>query len=206
MASGDVVVTAAGDEDTANMYITVSIGSSPSDPTSSVYDATIAGQSGTVNTGVNCPVGSTAYVKVRGYNSTPTAGPVFGPITSTYQGAGSATVYRITDVTLTWNVSSGHCLPKITYSADLPPSGTLDIDGTTQDSDDVINTGVWAITGETTASRTDYTGYGGISYDYNKPTNTGTVIFTVKVTLRDSLGVVVDTRSASVTYNYVIAL
>lgn len=75
-ADGEVVVSATGDEDTANMYVTVGDGSAPSDPTSGANDGTISGRNGTVSTGVKVTTGNDAYVKVIGYNSTPTAGPV----------------------------------------------------------------------------------------------------------------------------------
>lgn len=75
-ADGEAVVSATGDEDTANMYVTVGDGSAPSDPTSGTNDGSISGRNGTVDTGVKITTGNDAYVKVIGYNSTPSAGPV----------------------------------------------------------------------------------------------------------------------------------
>ena len=73
---GDVIVSATGDEDTANMYVKVAIDSTAANPTSGSNDGTISGRAGFVNTGVFCAIGSEAEVKVIGYDSAPAAGPI----------------------------------------------------------------------------------------------------------------------------------
>jgi hypothetical protein len=75
-ADGDAVVSTTGDEDTANMYVTVGDGSAPSDPTVSVNDGSISGRNGTVDTGVKIATGNEAYVKVVAADSGGTLGPV----------------------------------------------------------------------------------------------------------------------------------
>lgn len=84
-ASDNVVISASGDSDTANIYVTAQVGSAPADPTNSVNNGTIAGRSGSVPTTVVCRRGQTVYVKVRGYNSGASAGPVrSAEVTRTY--------------------------------------------------------------------------------------------------------------------------
>lgn len=69
--TGEVVVSIDGDSDAAKHYITVGQGSVPADPdgTDSQADATLNSRSGTVNTGVTVPRGTTVYVKARPQNS-----------------------------------------------------------------------------------------------------------------------------------------
>lgn len=75
-ADGEAVVSATGDEDTANMYVTVGNGSAPSDPTAGTNNGSISGRNGTVDTGVKITTGNEAYVKVIGADSGGTLGPV----------------------------------------------------------------------------------------------------------------------------------
>ncbi|GIW89939.1 MAG: hypothetical protein KatS3mg109_0371 [Pirellulaceae bacterium] len=77
-SSGEVVVSAAGDEDTQKIYVTVAASNDgntiPPDPTTS--SPVINARQGTVATGVPCGEGEVAVVKVRGWNSTTGLGPV----------------------------------------------------------------------------------------------------------------------------------
>ncbi|GIW90788.1 MAG: hypothetical protein KatS3mg109_1220 [Pirellulaceae bacterium] len=78
-SSGEVVVSAAGDEDTQKIYVTVAASNDgntiPPDPTTS-SPAVINARQGTVATGVPCGEGQVAVVKVRGWNGTSGLGPV----------------------------------------------------------------------------------------------------------------------------------
>lgn len=61
---GEAVVSATGDEDVKNMYVTVGNGSAPSDPTVATNDGVITGRSGSVATGIAITTGNDAYVRV----------------------------------------------------------------------------------------------------------------------------------------------
>ena len=75
-AAGDIIVSASADEDTAKMFITVSDGGTPSDPTTSSTN-TITGRTGSRATGVAATVGNVVTAKVVGANSSTSLGPVF---------------------------------------------------------------------------------------------------------------------------------
>ena len=70
------VVSATGDSDTVNMYVTVGDGSAPSDPTVATNDGTISGRTGSVTTGVKVTTGNDAFVKVVGANAAAALGVV----------------------------------------------------------------------------------------------------------------------------------
>ena len=72
----EAVVSAVGDEDTTNMYVTVGDGTAPSDPTVGTNDGSISGRTGFVATGVKITTGNDAFVKVVGANSAASLGPV----------------------------------------------------------------------------------------------------------------------------------
>jgi hypothetical protein len=74
-------VSATGDEDTADLYVTVSDGSAPADPTVGTNDGSISGRTGTVDTGVKIQTGSEAFIKVVAADS----GGVLGPVAETRQ-------------------------------------------------------------------------------------------------------------------------
>lgn len=210
--TGAVIVTAVGDEDTANMYVEVTTdGSTPSDPTSGTNDGTISGRSGSVTTAITAADGNTVKAKVRGYNSDPTAGTVFGPISVIYVAAGTST-YDITNAYITAYVdttpSPDRCKPEITYQVTMPLGYTLDIDHILTDSQSV-STVHSVTTGETTTSRTSYTGYASsaIPYYYDKPTYTDWVTCVMRITMKNGGGTVVKVGySNAVTYNYVLAV
>lgn len=73
---GKAVVSATGDEDVANLYVTVGDGSAPSDPTVGSNDGSISGRTGTVATGVKITTGNDAFVKVVAADSGANLGPV----------------------------------------------------------------------------------------------------------------------------------
>jgi hypothetical protein len=75
-ANGEAVVSATGDEDAADLYVTVSDGSAPADPTAGTNDGSISGRTGTVDTGVKITTGSEAFVRVVAADSGGTLGPV----------------------------------------------------------------------------------------------------------------------------------
>jgi len=75
-ANGEAVVSATGDEDTADLYVTVSDGSAPADPTAGTNDGSISGRTGSVDTGVKITTGSEAFVRVVAADSGGTPGPV----------------------------------------------------------------------------------------------------------------------------------
>ena len=75
-ANGNAIVTVGGDEDTANMYVTVGDGVPPSDPTASVNDGSVSGRNGVVTTSVKITQGNAAIVKAVGADSNGTLGPV----------------------------------------------------------------------------------------------------------------------------------
>ena len=62
--SNEAIVTVSGLPFDAEHFITVASNADPADPTTGVYDATIAAKSGTVATGVNIPQSAVAHVKV----------------------------------------------------------------------------------------------------------------------------------------------
>ncbi len=72
----EVVVSAAGDVATANMYVTVGDGSAPSDPTVGSNDGIITGRTGSVATAIGVTTGNEAFVKVVAANLDATLGPV----------------------------------------------------------------------------------------------------------------------------------
>lgn len=73
---GEAVISATGDEDTSNMYVTVGDGTTPSDPTAGTNNGTISGRNGTVDTGVAITTANEAYVKVVAADSLGVLGPV----------------------------------------------------------------------------------------------------------------------------------
>ena len=75
-ADGDIIVSAQGDGDTANIYVTVSDGGTPSDPTIATNDGSISGRSGSVDTTVAATVGNIITAKAVGANSETDLGPV----------------------------------------------------------------------------------------------------------------------------------
>jgi hypothetical protein len=75
-ANGEAVVSVAGDEDVAAIYVTVGDGSAPSDPTSGANDGSLSTRQGTISTGVKITQGRDAYVKVRGADAAGNLGPV----------------------------------------------------------------------------------------------------------------------------------
>lgn len=84
----EAFVSAAGESDTATIYLTVGDGSPPPDPTPSNADATISGQAGSVNTGVTISEGNQVFVKAVGESSAAT-GNVLGPVRETAGGTAS---------------------------------------------------------------------------------------------------------------------
>lgn len=72
----EILVSVIGDDVTENIYVTAGDGSSPSDPTTSAYDATVAGRNGTAATGIYNTNAQTAYVKAVAANSLGSLGPV----------------------------------------------------------------------------------------------------------------------------------
>lgn len=74
--TGDVSFSYFGDDDTDSIRFTANVGSSPSDPTTS--SSSNSGRSGKdVDAGITLGLNETAFIKVRGYNSTKAAlGPV----------------------------------------------------------------------------------------------------------------------------------
>lgn len=72
--NGNTVVSAAGNDETVDMFVTVGNDIDPADPSTS--DSTISGRQGTVNTGTKVTTGNTAHVKVAGTNEASGLGPV----------------------------------------------------------------------------------------------------------------------------------
>ena len=91
---GDVIISATGDEDTANMYFNVGVDGAPGNPTSGAHDATIPGRNGSVDSGINLLISETGYIKAIAYNSTPTAGPVTA-VMKFRRGVGTQTVKTV---------------------------------------------------------------------------------------------------------------
>jgi hypothetical protein len=87
-ADGTVNVHPIGDEDTANIYVTVGINTTPADPTSGSFDGAIAGRSGTASTSKVSQVGDLVVVKAVGLDSSAVLGPVF---TKSFRRGDSAT-------------------------------------------------------------------------------------------------------------------
>jgi hypothetical protein len=214
-ASGNAIITAGGDEDTANIYVTVTTdGSTPSDPTSGTNDGTISGFSGSVTTAITAADGDTVKAKIRGYNSAPSAGTVFGPISTVYNAAGGGTPsYDIVNAYITAAVdtapSPDRARPEITYDVIMPGGYTIELDYEMTDSQSVQSSQS-ITTGETTATRTTYTGYGSVQrlpYYYDKPTYTDWVTVNLRVTIKNGGGTIVKIgRSNAITYNYVLAV
>ena len=75
-SDGNILVSAQGDEDTNNMYVTASDGGTPSDPTVATNDGVITGRTGTVDTSISATVGNVITVKVVGANSAAALGGV----------------------------------------------------------------------------------------------------------------------------------
>jgi hypothetical protein len=75
--NGSVWAAVVGDEDTANIYLTCSIDAEPSAPTTSVYDATVSGREGYVDTTKDATdFEHVAWVKVGAADSGGTMGPI----------------------------------------------------------------------------------------------------------------------------------
>jgi hypothetical protein len=75
-ANGEALVSVAGDEDVAAIYLTVGDGSEPADPTAGANDGFVLARQGTIATGVKITTGNDAYVKVRGADAAGNLGPV----------------------------------------------------------------------------------------------------------------------------------
>jgi len=75
-SSNYVVVSVAGDEDCDDIYITVGVGSTPSDPTSGSNHGSVASNNGIITSSITASMGATVNVKARGYNSGGDPGPV----------------------------------------------------------------------------------------------------------------------------------
>jgi hypothetical protein len=75
-SDGDIIVSAQADIDTSNIYVTVSDGGTPADPTIAVNDGTIAGRNGSVDTAIAATMGNLITAKAVGANAAAEPGPV----------------------------------------------------------------------------------------------------------------------------------
>lgn len=75
-ADGDAVVSVAGDEEAADIYVTVGDGTTPSDPTAVANDGTLSGRVGTIETGVAIATGNHVIVKAVAADADGNLGPV----------------------------------------------------------------------------------------------------------------------------------
>jgi len=77
---GYAIVSATAGDDATYIYYNADIGSDPGTPTSSVYDGSISGSSGShTSTTIQADMGEEVWVNIRAYAGT-VAGPVFGII------------------------------------------------------------------------------------------------------------------------------
>lgn len=74
--AGEAVVSVQGDKNTANIYVTVGDGTTPSDPTSGANDGSLSGRTGSISTGVAITTGKAAIVKAVAADS----GAVLGTV------------------------------------------------------------------------------------------------------------------------------
>lgn len=74
--NGEAVVTVFGDEEAADVYVTVGDGTTPADPTAGANDGSVSGRVGTIETGVAITTGNAAIIKAVSADAAGNLGPV----------------------------------------------------------------------------------------------------------------------------------
>jgi len=130
---GSVWATVVADEDAANIYLTCSIDAEPSAPTTGVYDATVSGREGYVNTTKDATdFEHVAWVKVGAADSGGVMGPIIeakirrpgGEVSKVLRIACTGVVRR-GNSTGTWASTAGYTHP---MSADTVTTGYVGIE------------------------------------------------------------------------------
>jgi hypothetical protein len=196
-SDGSVRPNTAGDEDTKDLYITVTTdGSTPADPDAVTYDGRIigagTGTSGQVITTVIPDDGNTVKVKARGRNTAGGFGPVFGPVEDVF-----TRPVRIRNFSAIPDVAGTSCIShgtnELTWDVDAPSDHSVDIDEFV----DNPEVGSSLLTAQALSDT-----YAATTYGYKDAGGTDTRVQQYKLIVKDGGGNIVATQlSEVITYS-----